>query len=373
MKVLIIGHSLVVDANRKIWDILGKNDDLYVDLILPKSWKSNLIKDVEFTWNKSTDSNIKTIYPLSTFFKGSGSFHFYNPIIYFLILFKNKYDVIVMDQEVWSFSLLELQLLRLFTKNKSAKLFLTVAQNIKKKNLYWMRFYERLNTFGINSILYCSRGVMEVIKWKGIKNSCKYFPLSYDNEIYQEMPSIHDGNKIILGYIGRVSEEKGIRVLLDACKLLKSKKVNFQLIIAGNGPLVELIKKEKFVKYLGVIPHIDAYKFYKDIDVFILPSQTRTFWKEQFGRVIVESIASNRPVIGSNSGSIPEVMGKLNHPFVFKEDSPQSLVKQIELINMKIIDGSIEVIMKKSVKLCRDLYSHDALTKRLLKYIKDYD
>ena len=45
-------------------------------------------------------------------------------------------------------------------------------------------------------------------------------------------------------------------------------------------------------------------------DVLIAPSQTRSNWKEQFGRMVVEAFASGVPVIGSDSGEIPHVVGE---------------------------------------------------------------
>lgn len=48
---------------------------------------------------------------------------------------------------------------------------------------------------------------------------------------------------------------------------------------------------------------------YHQIDVLALPSLTRPNWKEQFGRVLVEAMCSGVPVIGSDSGAIPSVIG----------------------------------------------------------------
>ena len=42
----------------------------------------------------------------------------------------------------------------------------------------------------------------------------------------------------------------------------------------------------------------------------MLPSLTRPNWKEQFGRVLIEAMASGVPVIGSDSGAIPDVIGQ---------------------------------------------------------------
>jgi glycosyltransferase involved in cell wall biosynthesis len=49
---------------------------------------------------------------------------------------------------------------------------------------------------------------------------------------------------------------------------------------------------------------------YHAFDVLVLPSLTRPNWKEQFGRVLVEAMSSGIPVIGSDSGAIPDVIGE---------------------------------------------------------------
>lgn len=45
------------------------------------------------------------------------------------------------------------------------------------------------------------------------------------------------------------------------------------------------------------------------MDLFVLPSRTTASWKEQFGRVLIEAMASSVAVIGSSSGEIPSVIG----------------------------------------------------------------
>jgi glycosyltransferase involved in cell wall biosynthesis len=47
-----------------------------------------------------------------------------------------------------------------------------------------------------------------------------------------------------------------------------------------------------------------------EMDVLVLPSRTGQYWKEQFGRVLIEAMACGVPVIGSDSGGIPAVIGE---------------------------------------------------------------
>ncbi len=63
------------------------------------------------------------------------------------------------------------------------------------------------------------------------------------------------------------------------------------------------------------------------LDVLVLPSRTVPSWMEQFGRVIIEAQACETPVIGSDSGAIPEVVGRGG--MVFVERDARSLAAAI--------------------------------------------
>jgi glycosyltransferase involved in cell wall biosynthesis len=63
------------------------------------------------------------------------------------------------------------------------------------------------------------------------------------------------------------------------------------------------------VEFRGQLPSADLPAEYHRFDTLVLPSLTRANWKEQFGRVLVEAMASGVPVIGSDSGAIPGVVG----------------------------------------------------------------
>jgi glycosyltransferase involved in cell wall biosynthesis len=62
---------------------------------------------------------------------------------------------------------------------------------------------------------------------------------------------------------------------------------------------------------------------YHQLDALVLPSETRHNWKEQFGRTLVEAMASGVPVIGSDSGAIPDVIGDAG--LIFHEGNIEEL------------------------------------------------
>ena len=72
----------------------------------------------------------------------------------------------------------------------------------------------------------------------------------------------------------------------------------------------------------------DMPAFYQQLDVFVLPSRTIPSWKEQFGRVLIESMATEVAVIGSNSGEIPNVIGDAG--VIFPEDDVSALCAHLQ-------------------------------------------
>src|SRR3989344_960599 len=111
--------------------------------------------------------------------------------------------------------------------------------------------------------------------------------------------------KFVALFVGRLIAEKGIKELLDAAEKWDDR---IKLLIAGSGPLMELVKsfevKKVNIKFLGKIEQKDLPIYYNAADVLIVPS----VHEEGFGRVILESLACGTPVVGAKRGAIPEAM-----------------------------------------------------------------
>jgi glycosyltransferase involved in cell wall biosynthesis len=325
MKILVIGHSLIVDSNRKFWSVMANTQNAEVTIISPLEWRSNLVTHIKFKPNMDTDQKIVSC-PVPVYFKGNGSLYFYHLIKFYKILNSTKFDAIVVTQETWSLSAFQVGIFKKFTKNRSTAAYLSVCQNIKKSKLAFVQPFERLVSSFYKKIFYCDSSICEVLSWKKIATKTAYWPFSYDDGLYEKKP-YEQKSLLRIGYIGRLSEEKGLRNLLEAFFELQ-KEMSVELVVAGNGPLKDLMLAPG-ITFLGIIPHNKAHLFYGDIDLLVLPSKTTSFWKEQFGRVIIEAIASGKPVIGSNSGAIPEVLSHIGLNSLFIEGDSVSLTKQI--------------------------------------------
>ena len=118
----------------------------------------------------------------------------------------------------------------------------------------------------------------------------------------------------VVGYVGRIIDWKGIDEIIAAMRLLPA---DVQLIVAGEGamqPQLEALAREPAmvnrIHLVGQIAGDQLAGVMNAMDALLLPSRTTPTWKEQFGRVIIEAHACGVPVIGSDSGAIPAVVGE---------------------------------------------------------------
>ena len=137
-----------------------------------------------------------------------------------------------------------------------------------------------------------------------------------------------------LAFIGRFVKEKGIEDLIRAMQHLPD---YFTLLLIGAGErksgLEALIAESCLLHRVQIVPpqnQTSLMDYFPRIDLLVLPSRTDYFWKEQYGRVLVEAMASGTLVLGSDSGSIPYIIG--DQRLVFKEGDVSDLVRKISAI-----------------------------------------
>lgn len=130
--------------------------------------------------------------------------------------------------------------------------------------------------------------------------------------------------------------EKGVRYLVEACRILKDKGLNFRCTIVGGGRDFDNIKKliaalglEDVVSLTGALFHRDIIELYKTTDIFVLPSLS-----EGIPVVIMEAMAMKLPVVSTNITGIPEIVGDGENGFLAEPKDPVALSEKIEyLIN----------------------------------------
>jgi glycosyltransferase involved in cell wall biosynthesis/predicted SAM-dependent methyltransferase len=142
--------------------------------------------------------------------------------------------------------------------------------------------------------------------------------------------------KKIVGMISRIEPEKGQDTLIKAVGILKKKIKNINFLIMGNGGDVELLKtlarKEgvsDLIKFLGFCREKEKWEIISTFDIFVFPTR----WKlEGFGLVSLEAMMMKIPLITSNFGPVPEVVGDAAY---LVEPKPEEIAESIE----KLLDN----------------------------------
>jgi glycosyltransferase involved in cell wall biosynthesis len=126
---------------------------------------------------------------------------------------------------------------------------------------------------------------------------------------------------------------KGLNVLADALSQLKS--MPWKLLVVGDGSAREEFEQKlrdsglvDRTEFTGAISFDEVPPLFHKMDLMVLPTETTKRIREQFGRVLVEAMASGVPVIGSTCGAIPEVIGDAG--LVFREGDSSALTTALK-------------------------------------------
>jgi len=133
-----------------------------------------------------------------------------------------------------------------------------------------------------------------------------------DNTAVMNIP-IRTNGDFIIGFAGRITEVKGWKLIIEAMRTLPS---HFKLAVAGSGDQLEELKKLQLdpafsdrIWIAGLLPKEKLWHFYRGLDCLAVPSLTTRLWKEQSGGVLQDAMAVSLPIVGSDSGGIPEITG----------------------------------------------------------------
>ncbi len=193
-------------------------------------------------------------------------------------------------------------------------LYKLTAMLIRKSNVMKSGYGKLivLNKFGFN--LFSQIFDKNILITKG-----NFIP---DNEIYKCLKK-EKGDFYL--YLGRLSPEKGVDVLLESWD-----NNNSRLLIAGTGPEEEKLKykyrNNKSIEFVGFIKGEKKYKLLAEAKSLIVPS----IWHETFGLIILEAFYSNTPVIASKVGGIPDLIEEMKTGILFEAGNVSDLSEKLK-------------------------------------------
>ncbi len=142
------------------------------------------------------------------------------------------------------------------------------------------------------------------------------------------------GDQVIFCYAGSLNEHKGVHVLIEAFKMIKSGNVSLRIFGSGVNEsyvnkLYDVAKNDKRIEFRGVYREDDVGGIFSDVDFVTIPSLVY----ESYSLVLHEALACNTPVIASNVGSLAEKIKDGSNGFSF----PVGDVKALKTIMEEIV------------------------------------
>ena len=314
----MISKACIIGAYQKKLEELARFDDVELTVIVPPYWRDERgVMPLEQVYTQGYQFIVEPM-----LLNGHFHLHFYPSLGKHVR--RLQPDIVHIDEEPYNVA--TFQAMRL-AKRAGAKALFFTWQNLKRTYPFPFSFIEGYNLKKADYAIAGNQEAVKVWRGKGYKGPIRMIPqFGVDPEIYKPRLT-HHVPRFTIGYVGRLVEEKGVQVLLQALDGLAGE---WRLRILGSGPMqpqLEALARQldiaERVSFESPIPSAQMPAFYHQLDTLVLPSLIRPHWKEQFGRVLIEAMACGVPVMGSRSGEIPHVIGQAG--LTFTERNVQEL------------------------------------------------
>jgi glycosyltransferase involved in cell wall biosynthesis len=300
MRVLMISKACIVGIYQKKLELIAAAG---VDLLalVPPSWK-----------DERGEMRLERVYTHGYRLEAipiwrSGDFHLHAYPTLGRHMRRFQPDIVHIDEEPYNLSAWQALY---HARRVGAKTLFFSWQNIERRYPPPFSWGERWMLDHVDYALMGTESAADVWRAKGYRGAMHVIPqFGTDPDLFR--PAERADRPFTVGFFGRLVEEKGVGVLIAALGRLGG---GWRALIVGGGAEADRLKAQaapfgERIAFREQVPSVEMPSLYQQVDVLVLPSLTRSNWKEQFGRVLVEALASGVPVIGSDSGAIPDVIG----------------------------------------------------------------
>lgn len=163
----------------------------------------------------------------------------------------------------------------------------------------------------------------------------------------------------VVGYIGRLSEEKGVLNFVKAIPLVLKEDGGIRFIICGAGALSSKIKKivkceglDAHVELIRWIPHKDIPRYLNQLKLIVLPSFT-----EGLPNILLEAMACGTPVLATSVGGIPDVVVEGKTGFLLKSTRPEHIAERIAVLLSN--PNLLERVSERAYKFVREKFRYE--------------
>jgi glycosyltransferase involved in cell wall biosynthesis len=322
VKLMVVGHPFLLAYNQRKYVAMKRVDkDLRLRLVVPSSGRDR------FEW---TDCEVhpelssEELVPLRSRMAKSHMTYIHTPRPMASLLRDFQPDVIHIEEEPQALITVETILLRnLFAPRAMISSF--SWDNILRPRRFPIgAVKKRLRAYSLRriSLVVCgNREAADLLRAEGrFKGIVEVLP-QYGLDVKEHEPGTEAQLRSelglqgvpVIGYLGRMVPEKGLRVLFQA--LAELQNYAWKLLLVGSGPLEQEIRERWMTRLPGrvvlvnAVPYEQVPRYLRCTDIFVLASQSTPVWKEQFGLALAQAMMLGIASIGSRCGAIPETLG----------------------------------------------------------------
>ncbi len=386
MRILVVSHTYIVPLNcQKLEELSRLAPDIEVVVVVPQKWRPGGIQNQVIEPKKRQEGNFQVM-PIANFSQNNQGLLTFNwEIIKLLKTFKPH--IIQLEQGAKSLGYAQLIILNKLLGIKAKNTFFT-WWNLPYTNKFPINLLEKYNLNNTHGLISGNQDGADILREHGYQGKVKIMPqLGVNEELFKPRSQPELAAKLnikpedfIIGFVGRFVPEKGILTLIVA--LTKLTALPWKLLLLGRGELkTEIEQRAIAAKILDrlimieSVPHDAVANYINLMNVLVLPSETtyqfKTLtaagWKEQFGHVLIEAMACEVPVIGSDSGEIPHVINDAG--LIFPEGNSLELSNSLKqlLENPELADN----LAKKGRDRVMKFYTNKALARAQLKFYQE--
>lgn len=386
MRILVASHTYIVDLNCEKLRALARLDpNLEVTIVVPKRWRPGGVQNKIIETQFRQEGNFRIV-PVSNLSENNqGLLCFGADLVQLLREFRPQ--IVQAEQGSKAIGYSQLITLNRLLGLKAKNVFFT-WWNLPYEVKFPVSWIEGYNLRHTDGLIAGNQDGVEILREHGYQGAARVMPqLGVDETLFRPQPQPElaaqlgiQPDEFVVGFVGRFVEEKGLLTLGKALVGLRDRP--WKWLLLGRGPLKDTLLD--WAKQAGVedrliwvesVPHDQVQRYINLMSTLVLPSETtyqfKTLtsvgWKEQFGHVLIEAMACQVPVIGSDSGEIPYVIGEAGLTFPegkaeALQDCLRRLMEQPELAT---------TLAKRGYERVLSQYTNQALAQQLLSFYQE--
>jgi glycosyltransferase involved in cell wall biosynthesis len=309
VRVAIISKTFVAEAAQKLLERIAARPGVELTLITPPEWRSDDGRTLPFTPSYTAGYTVR---PTPVVFNGRYHFYVYRGLA--RAIRDMRPEIVHIDEEPYNPAGAQAQRAALAV---GARTVFVALQNLYKDYPFPYSAMEQYDYRHMAHLIAVNAAAGEVARRKGYSGPLSTFTVyGIDPAMFQPAPRREprpSPDTFIAGYLGRLTLYKGTGLLIEA---VADMPPHCRLRFIGAGPdepeLRRMVAERGVadrVEFRPAVPTDAVPAALAELDALAVPSLTRPNWMEQFGRVLIEAMACGTPVVGSDSGEIPRVIG----------------------------------------------------------------